>query len=224
MRLFSTTNCGQNIFCNTTQFILLRWYLRFLLWFWFLWRVSRLNLHLIPTHTDRAAGLGFLGTGTYAFGPILFAQGVLLAGLIANRIFYAGQNLLSFKMQVAGFVAFFLVIILSPLTPFMQHLVRAKRQGLGDYGRLASRYVHGLEEKWIHGGASADDELMGSGDIQSLADLGNSFTVIQDMRPVSFGLKDVARLAAAARAPLVPLTLTIISLEELVGHLIKVLF
>jgi hypothetical protein len=44
------------------------------------------------------------------------------------------------------------------------------------------------------------------------------------MRPVPFGMKDVVRLAAATLAPLVPLTLTIISLEELVGHLIKVLF
>jgi hypothetical protein len=206
------------------QFILVRWYLRFVLWFRFLWQVSRLNLHLIPSHPDRAAGLGFLGRSTYAFWPILFAQGALLAGLIAGQIFYAGQNLLSFKMQAAGFVAFFLVIIFSPLTVFTSHLTRAKRQGLGDYGRLASRYVHGFEEKWIRGGAAADEELLGSADIQSLADLGNSYAVIQDMYPVPFGLKDVTRLAAATVAPLVPLTLTVISLEELLGHLIKVLF
>jgi hypothetical protein len=206
------------------QFILVRWYLRFFLWFLFLWRVSRLNLRLIPTHPDRAAGLGFLRTGTYAFGPILFAQGSLLAGLIAGQIFYAGQDLLSFKMQVVGFVAFFLVIILSPLTVFMQHLMRAKRQGLGDYGRLASRYVHEFEEKWVKGGASAGDELLGSGDIQSLADLGNSYEVIREMRPVPFGLKDVLRLAATTAAPLAPLALTVVSLEELAGHLIKVLF
>src|SRR5262249_32118485 len=38
------------------QFIVLRWYLRFFVWFRFLWQVSRLNLHLIPTHPDRAGG------------------------------------------------------------------------------------------------------------------------------------------------------------------------
>lgn len=206
------------------QFILLRWYLRFFLWFRFLWQVSRLNLRLIATHPDRAAGLGFLGKGTYAFWPILFAQGALLAGLIATQIFYAGQNLLSFKMQVAGFVAFFLVVIFSPLTVFTEQLLRAKQQGLGAYGQLAGRYVHGFEEKWILGGASADEELLGSGDIQSLADLGNSFSVVQEMRPVPFGLKDVTRLAAATLVPLAPLTLTIFSPEELLEHLVKVLF
>src|SRR5437867_6119323 len=57
------------------QFILLRWYFRILIWTRFLWQVSRLDLHLIPTHPDRAGGLGFLGGGLYAFTPLLFVQG-----------------------------------------------------------------------------------------------------------------------------------------------------
>src|SRR5262245_14708401 len=43
------------------QFILLRWYMRFFIWFRFLWRVSRIKLNLIPTHPDRCGGLGFIG-------------------------------------------------------------------------------------------------------------------------------------------------------------------
>jgi hypothetical protein len=206
------------------QFILMRWYLRFFFWFWFLWRVSRLSLRLIPTHPDRAAGLGFLGKSAYAFGPILFAQGALLAGVIASQIFYAGKNLTAFKLEVGGFIGFFVVIVLSPLVVFTPHLARAKRQGLGDYGRLASRYVREFEEKWVDGGAPADEELLGSGDIQSLADLGNSYAVVQEMRFVPFGLKEITRLAATAAAPLLPLTLTIFSLEEVAGYLIKVFF
>ena len=206
------------------QFILLRWYLRFFIWFQFLWRVSKLNLRLTATHPDRTAGLGFLGTSSYAFGPILFAQGALLAGLIAVRILYEGQNLMAFKMEAAGLVGFFMLFILSPLVVFAPHLSRAKREGLRDYGQLASRYVQGFEEKWIHERASSEDELLGSGDIQSLADLGNSFTVVQEMRLVPFGLKDAARLAAATAAPLIPLGLTIFSLEELVTRLVKILF
>jgi hypothetical protein len=206
------------------QFILLRWYLRFLLWFWFLRRVSKLNLHLIPTHPDRAAGLGFLATSTYAFGPILVAQGALLAGLIAGQIFYAGQNLMSFKMQIAGSLALFVAFVLSPLTVFTPHLARAKRHGLGEYGLLASRYVQAFDKKWVHGDASAGDELLGTGDIQSLADLGNSYAIIQEMRLVPFGVMHVTRLAAMTAAPLLPLALTIFSLEELVTQLIKILF
>ena len=205
------------------QFILLRWYLRFFIWFQFLWRISKLNLRLTATHPDRTAGLGFLGTSSYAFGPILFAQGALLAGLIAVRILYEGQNLMTFKMEAVGLVGFFMLFILSPLVVFAPHLSRAKRDGLRDYGQLASRYVQGFEEKWIPESASSEDELLGTGDIQSLADLGNSFTVVQEMRLVPFGLKDAARLAAATAAPLIPLGLTIFSLEELVTRLVKIL-
>jgi len=74
------------------QFMLLRWYFRFFLWFWLLFRISRLKLNLVPIHADRTGGLGFLGVSTNAFAPILVAQGFLLAGLIASQIFYAGEG------------------------------------------------------------------------------------------------------------------------------------
>ena len=205
------------------QFILLRWYLRLFIWFWFLWRVSRLNLRLFATHPDRAAGLGFLGTSSYAFGPILFAQGTMLAGLIANRILYDGQQIVAFKMEVIGLVVFFMLFILSPLLVFAPHLARAKRRGMRDYGKLASLYVDEFDAKWIRGSASGGEQLLGNGDIQSLADLGNSFSVISDTRLAPFGLKDLARLAAATAAPLLPLGLTVFSLEEVVTRLIKIL-
>jgi hypothetical protein len=205
------------------QFILLRWYLRLLIWFRFLWQIARLNLHLTPTHPDRAGGLGFLGKSAYAFGPILFAQGALLSGIIATQILVEGRSLLSFKMEIAGFVAFFVLIILGPLLLFTPPMLRAKRKGLGEYGMLASRYVQEFEGKWIRGGAPKGEELLGSGDIQSLADLGNSYATVQEMRVVPFGIRDVAPLVVASAVPLLPLLLTIFSFAELVMRLIKIL-
>jgi len=206
------------------QFILLRWYLRLFIWFWFLWRISKLNLRLNATHPDRAAGLGFLGTASYAYAPILFAQGALLSGLIANRVLYDGQDLISFKMEAAGLVVFFVLFILGPLLVFSPHLNRAKRRALRDYGGLGSRYVQEFDEKWIHGAAASKEELLGNADIQSLADLGNSFATVAETRLVPFGMKDAIRLAAATAVPLIPLGLTILSLEELLTRLIKILF
>ena len=57
------------------QFILIRWYFRLFIWARFLWQSSRLELNLIPTHPDRAAGLGFLGVSSAAFMPLLMAHG-----------------------------------------------------------------------------------------------------------------------------------------------------
>jgi hypothetical protein len=205
------------------QFILLRWYFRLFIWFRFLWRVARLELHLIPTHPDRASGLDFLAKGSYAFGPVLFAQGALLAGQIATRVLYGGRSLLSFKMEAFGLVAFFLLVVLGPLVMFSPQMTRAKRKGLRDYGLLASRYVEGFEHKWVRKDGAKADELLGTGDIQSLADLSNSYAIVREMRIVPFGLDDMIRLAVAATAPLLPLALTVFSPEELMTRLIKLL-
>ena len=206
------------------QFILLRWYLRLFIWFRFLWHVSRINLNLIPTHPDRCAGLAFLGKSAYTFGPILFAQGAMLAGLVASRVLYRGESLLSFKLQAGGFVAFFVVAILGPLLMFTPRMARAKRKGLADYGLLAQRYVESFEHKWVLRDPAASEELLGAADIQSLADLGNSYALVRDMRSVPFGLEDITRLAAATAAPLLPLLLTTFSPEELIMRIIKVVF
>jgi hypothetical protein len=206
------------------QFILLRWYMRLFIWFRFLWQVSRINLNLVPTHPDRCAGLAFLGKSAYAFGPILFAQGAMLAGLVASRVLYRGESLLSFKLQIGGFIAFFVFAILGPLLMFTPQMARAKRKGLADYGQLAQRYVESFAQKWVLRDPASSEELLGTGDIQSLADLGNSYAMVRDMRAVPFGLEDIARLAAATAAPLLPLLLTIFSPEELIMRVLKVLF
>jgi hypothetical protein len=207
------------------QFIVLRWYLRFFIWFRFLWRVSRLRLNLIPSHPDRCAGLGFLGKGSWAFGPILFAQGAMLAGLVAGRVLHRGEDLLSFKLQIGGFIAFFVVAILGPLVMFTPRLAAARRKGLAEYGLLAQRYVEGFHKKWIIGDEAVSSEgLLGSADIQSLADLGNSYGLVRDMRVVPFGLDDITRLAAVTASPFLPLLLTIWSPEELIKRVLNVIF
>ena len=205
------------------QFILLRWYMRLVLWFWLLWKFSKLNLNLSAAHPDRAGGIGFLGTNSDAFAPILFAQGALLAGLIASRVLYQGQNLMSFKMQAAGLVVFFVLFILGPLLMFTPDLDRAKRAGGAEYGLLASQYVLGFERKWLRGAAPNAGEPL-TEDIQGLADLGTSFSVVRGMRLVPFALDDVTFLVGATVLPLLPLALTRFSPEEVLVGLIKILF
>jgi hypothetical protein len=205
------------------QFILLRWYMRLFIWFRFLWQVNRIELNLVPTHPDRCGGLSFVGKSSYAYAPILFAQGTILAGIVASRVLYRGESLQSFKFQIGGFIVFFVVFVLGPLLMFTPRMARVRRQGLADYGLLAQRYVESFDERWARG-AEPSGELLGTGDIQSLADLGNSYDIVREMRVVPFGLQDVSRLAVATAAPLSPLLLTIFSFEELVIRIFKVVF
>src|ERR1700746_3048630 len=144
------------------QFIVLRCYVRFFIWFRFLWQVSRIPLNLIPTHPDRAGGLGFLGAISYAFGPVLFGQGAMLAGLIASRVLYHGDSMLSFRLQAGGFVVFFVCVIFAPLIMFTGQMARARRKGLAEYGLLAQRYVEGFREKWVVAYGRNSGELPGN--------------------------------------------------------------
>lgn len=205
------------------QFILLRWYLRLFIWFRFLWHVSRIELNLIATHPDRCAGLAFLGRSSYMFGPILFAQGAMLAGVVASRVLYRGESLMSFKMQIGGFIVLFVLAVFAPLLMFTPQMACAKRKGLAVYGLLAQRYVQSFDQKWSQYNSDSED-LLGSADIQSLADLGNSYGLVRDMRAVPFALEDMTRLAITTAAPFLPLLLTVFSLEELVMRLIKAVF
>jgi len=209
------------------QFILLRWYMRLTIWFRLLWQVSKLNLHLSAAHPDQAGGIGYLGTGSYGFGPMLFAQGTLLAGLIASRVLHDGRTLLSFKMEAAGFVALFVLVIIGPLVMFTPKLDDALRDGAEEYGLLANRYVFGFETKWIREGVPEANHLLGTPDLQSLADLGNSYSMVRRMRIIPFGLQVVTRLATITAAPLLALALTVLSPQEaqqLLARLAKVLF
>jgi hypothetical protein len=206
------------------QFLLVRWYYRMFIWMRFLWQVSRIELSLVPTHPDRVGGLGFLANTVFAFMPLAVAHGALLAGLIANRIFYVGAALPDFKVEIAVLTGFLLCVVLGPLLVFAPQLAQAKRTGNREYGALAERYVREFDTKWLRGGASADEPLVGSGDIQSLADLANSFEVVRTMQIAPITRDALVRLVAATLAPVVPLALTMMPFEELLKKLFGILF
>ena len=206
------------------QFLLWRWYFRLFIWIRFLWQVSRIGLSLIPTHPDRVGGLGFLANTIYAFMPLAVAHGALLAGLIANRVFYLGAALPEFKVEIAAVAIFLLCVLLGPLLVFAPQLAQAKRTGNREYGALAARYVREFDAKWVRGGAPADEPLVGSGDIQSLADLANSFEVVRTMQLAPITKDAVLRLAIAILLPIAPLALTMMPLEELLRKLLSILF
>lgn len=206
------------------QFLLLRWYFRLFIWIRFLWQASRIDLTLVASHPDQLGGLGFLATTVYAFSVLLVAHGAMLAAQIANRIFYAGATLPAFKVEIAVMLVLLMCLVFGPLLVFSPQLARAKRRGLNEYGTLAERYVRDFDGKWLRGRAPEGESLLGSADIQSLADMGNSFTVVRTMRAAPITRDAVLQLAACVLVPLLPLLLTVMPLEELTKKLLGLVF
>ncbi len=206
------------------QFLLCRWYFRLFIWTRFLWQVSRIDLRLVPTHPDRVGGLGFLSNTAFAFAALAVAHGAMLAGPLANRILFLGASLTGFKIQIAVMVGFVQAIVFGPLLVFAFQLAQSKRTGMREYGTLAERYGREFDAKWLRGGAPAEEPLVGSADIQSLADLSDSYDVVRTMRLAPITRDAILRIAAATLVPIVPLLLTMMPLEELVKMLFGILF
>jgi len=205
------------------QFLLLRWYFRIFLWGRFLWQVSRIKLNLLFSNPDHCGGLGFLSQITYAFAPILLAQGVLLAGMICDRILYANAKLTDYQFEIIGLLALQLFCVLAPLTVFSTQLLEAKRTGMLKFGNMMHRAVHDFHIRWFNEEHPANQSLMDPPDIQSLSNLGGSYECMKQMSMIPFNLQTVIHLLIITLLPLTPLLLSMFSVEELLGKLLKIL-
>jgi len=80
-----------------------------------------------------------------------------------------------------------------------------------------------FDQKWLQGKVN-DEPAMGSGDIQSLADLGNSFAAARAMRPMPIATDEIVLLVVVTVAPFLPLLLTIMPLDQLIMRAFKLVF
>jgi hypothetical protein len=206
------------------QFLMMRWLFRLTIWGRFLWQVSLIKLDLIPTHPDRNAGLGFLGGSAFAFSPLLASFSTLVAGLVADRIFFEGASLPNFKLEIVSLVAIGMVLVFGPLTVFAPHIMAAKRKAKRVYGKFAAEYMRSFDRRWIQEPDHDNEPLLGSADIQSLADLDNSYAIIKETKPVPFSRDMVMQLVWATLIPFFPLVFTMIPFEELLDRLLKSVF
>lgn len=207
---------------NIFRFVILRWYYRLIIWVSFLWRTSRLALRLNPLHPDRAGGLGFLARSLTALEPVFVAQTITIAGEIGGRVVQDGEGLDRFLPDIIGFPILFMLLATIPLAFFSGALVRTGFHGALEYGELASHYVDQFRQTWLaNRKAPPPGPLLGSPDIQSLADLANSFEVVRGMQLLPVGLRSVLTLVLVTALPFLPLVLTVLPLSELLRRIIE---
>jgi len=205
------------------RFLGLRWIWRMVLWALFLWRVSRINLRLVATHTDLAAGLGFLSAGQKRFGAIVFAGGAVVAGQVGNAIAYEGATLAGMKFVLVGYGVVAILLLVAPLLVTTPTLVKTKAQALLSYGALVTSHNQSFAAKWVDGHAPNGDEILGNPDPSSLIDLGSSFQVVRQMKPVPINKSTLITLAAAAALPMVPLVVLVTPADQLLRAVLKML-
>lgn len=204
------------------QFMFYRWIWRYLVWCWMLWRISRLDLRLVPTHPDHAAGLGIFGFAHTAFGIVAFALSSVVSAEYAEDFLVGAATLSQSGPVVFGFVVLMLVILMAPLFVFTDVLFRVQWKGLQDYGALADRYTLGFDRKWIKGEAPPGEALLGNADIQSLADMAASYGIVREIRFVPVDPRTVLLpILACIILPLLPASLAVVPVEEIVRQIVS---
>jgi hypothetical protein len=129
-----------------------------------------------------------------------------------------------FDVPLAVQMALCLLLFVSPLVVLVPDLLAARRAGLGQYTALIDFYNRAFHEKWVSGGKPEPEAFLGTGDIQSLADLGVSYERIKKMRFFPASRQTVVRILAAAAAPALFPILLVVPLADVLKYLAKTLF
>lgn len=206
------------------QFFWYRWLWRLLIWTLFLWTVSRLDLDLVATHADQAGGLGFLGTAHTSLGIFAIALSSVGSAEVAFLLVFEGADVDAFKVPFVVLLAVVQLMFLGPLLIFLPVLARTRLAWMSAYSLLVLQYNRAFHAKWVARTAPTDEPLLGSADIQSLADLGAGFEYVRGMKVVPFSLRVVIQMAVMTSLPCLPLLLLVMPIGKIVDLLAGAVF
>jgi hypothetical protein len=201
------------------RFLMFRWIWRIALWCRFLWRLAKLDLHLVPIHPDGAAGLGYLEVAQTHFTALVLAISIVVSASFAEEI-SSGKTV--FEVLYPAFALTLIVelaLIFLPPCVFALKLRACQEKGLSDYVVFAARYVNDFEKKWLNASAIPAEPLLGTSDLQSLADLSNSVGIVRNMRWVPVSTRLLVAVVIAALLPMLPLFLLKYPIAELAQRL-----
>jgi len=184
-------------------------------------RIARLELALVPTHPDRAAGLGFLEQVPKIFAPVVLAISAVLASRWGHDIIYHDVHVTDLRLQMGAFVILAVLLFLSPVLAFVPLLAKTKRQALLDYSALVGRHGRLVRDRWIGGKAVGDDALLSAPEIGPVADTGPVYDAVASMQVLLIGKAAVLPLLLAAAIPLIPVLAIEIPITTILRALAK---
>jgi hypothetical protein len=204
------------------QFFLYRAIWRWAIWSVVLWGLASLDLRPVAPHPDRRGGLAFLGEPASGFALVVMSFDCFAAGTWGGQMIFERLPLQAYALPLAEIAIASFVVTFGPLLVFSKCLLRARFEALRQYDLFALTYARMFHTKWIDTARARD--LLGTSDIQSMADLANTVAIVRSMLPVAFGISEIAALLVAIALPVVPLVVAVTPLHELFRQIATVLF
>lgn len=194
--------------------LLLRSLARMCAWTVVLWRISRMDLHVIPAHPDLLGGLRFVTTAVYALMPMAFTFGVLMAARAAQGVIVDGQSPWAFRNLMIATPIVAVIVFAAPLLVFQRQLWHLKVHGLFDYGTLATRIGRRFETRWLSEGTPVTEQALEAPDFSATTD---SFSIMANARESRLFMLDwsvIVPLVVTTLLPFAPVLLTRVRFEE----------
>jgi len=201
--------------------LLLGWLWRLVLLTITLKRIAGLDLAIVPTHPDRAGGLGFVERFPAAFSIVAFVSAMVISGGWGHDAEFHGLDVHTLFPMMAAALVIALVVYLAPYLVFSGPLGRAKKQALLDYGALVARHGAGVRDKWILGDAKVDDPLLAAPEIGPVADTISLYEAVRRMRPVPLGKTAALAIAVPVLIPFLAVLAIQIPIKDLLQGLMK---
>ena len=193
--------------------VLLLWAWRLLLWTIFLGSLPFLHLDLNPAHPDGTAGIGYVGFVQQRLAVVLAANGFILSGIIANRVWWRGEEIERHFHALASYVILYPLILLLPLVLTVPLLLRTKQRGIFAFGGIGQQLARAFHDRWIAG--APVEEPLESPNPSAVADFGAVYGSVQNMRIFPMGGWNILAIFVSAMAPLTLLIFLYVPPESL---------
>lgn len=203
--------------------LMFNWVWRLIVTVVLLWRISRLDLQLVPTHPDGCGGLGFLQSIPKMFAPVIVASSAVLASRWGHDVLYHQVPVESLRLPMVLFVALVLVLFLAPLLVFVPKLLVLKRRGLLAYGALVGRHGRLVERRWVRGETVVDDGLLDAPELGPVADTLTLYEAIAKLKIAPIGKQSIVTVVGAAVIPMLPVIAIQVPIKDQLLSVIKIL-
>ncbi len=203
--------------------LLLGWLWRLFLVTWWMWRIARLPLALVPTHPDRAGGIGFIKKFPRGFMLVTLALSAMLASRWAHEIVYHEALLTSFQVPVIAYVVLWSLALMLPLFALTPALHSARMRALPAYAALVGEQGRLVQRRWIERKPVDDPSLLEAEGIGPVADAAALYESVQKMQSVPIGRHTLTAILLPMVIPFLVLPLLRFPFEAILAALFKAL-
>jgi hypothetical protein len=205
------------------QLLILRWLGYYIVWVLFLLHFSKAKIKLIPTHADKAGGLGILILAQRSFNLFFVAITIIFAGELTATLLFHPETFDTIRSEGIAFIVVCLFLLIFPLTFFSGKLLKIKNEGLLQLGNLSADLSRKFEREWVND--TPVDKILVQKEIDPslVYDYSEMYASLQELRVIPITLRDIAGMAFVLFLPFVPIIFIHFSVAELLQKVAGIL-